>query len=119
MSDPRLPIWAIFSKLMIRKTGRRTRVYIEIPLGASSRARRLQAFLKAGRVEEGTVHVEGRDLPRAMRLLGFPSEMVECVDLLQALRGTPGVPTPDSVLEERAALVERLKLVALREQMAL
>lgn len=119
MSSPSLPVWAIFSKLMVRKTGRRTRVYIEIPTGASKRAKLLKQYLGYGRVEEGTVLVEGWNLPAAMRLLDFPSEMILCIDALQALRGTPGVPTPDSVLEQRDVMVERLKAAAKREYAAL
>lgn len=109
---PEFPIWAIFSKLMIRKTGRRTRVYIEIPTGAAPRARRLHAYLRGGRVEEGTVLVEGRELPRVMALLRFPESMVDCVTRLQVLRGTPGISTPDAVLEERERIVFQLRKAA-------
>lgn len=113
------PIWAIFTKLMIRMSGKRTRVYVEIPTGANQRAKRLKRYLGYGRVEEGTVLVEGRDLPGAMRLLGFPASMVDCVTELQELRGTPGVQTPNSVLEQRRTIVNRLRAASREAQKAL
>ncbi len=119
MSQPQFPVWAVFTKLMIRKSGRRTRVYIEIPTGASTRARRLQKLLGAGRVEEGTVLVEGRELPAAMHTLGFPVSMVVCVLELQKLRGVPGTVTPDLVLEQRDKVIERLRTASRAAQRAL
>jgi hypothetical protein len=104
---------------MIRRAGRRTRVYIEIPTGAAMRARRLQKYLGYGRVEEGTVLVEGQDLPKAMRLLKFPPEIIDCIDALQLLRGTPGIPTPEAILEARVRVVSRLKAAAQAAQAAL
>ena len=114
--EPSIPIWAIFCKLMVRRAGKSTRVYIEIPTGLQARAQRLKAHLKAGRVEEGTLHVEGRALPGALRQLGFPSRIVDLTAALVELRGSPGVPTPISVLERRAELVEQLKTAVKEEK---
>lgn len=113
------PFWAIFCKLMIRKRGRQTRVYIEIPSGAANRAIKLQEYLKAGRVEEGTLLVEGRELPRAMATLGFPPRIVDCVARLWQLRGIPGIMTPEPQLEDRMTVIEKLKMVAKEELDAL
>ena len=111
----RIPIWAIWCKLMVRLSGTRTRLYVEVPTGLRARAERLRECLGGvGRIEEGTLHVEGRALPGAMRALGYPAPIIDLAAEIIELRGTPGVKTPVSVLERRAQLVDCLK-IAIRD----
>ena len=115
-----VPYWAIFTKLMVRTSsnGRRLRVYLEIPTGSRQRAEHIQRCLRLGRVEEGTLHVEGGDLTRAMRLLGFPDSVLSAAERLSVIRGTPGILTPDSVLEARKQAAEELKSAVAAEYRA-
>ncbi|MEE8522152.1 MAG: hypothetical protein V3S83_12395 [Gemmatimonadota bacterium] len=112
MSDCTLPIWAIFCKLKVRTSGAHLRVALEVPTGRAAAAKRLKKLLGAGRVEDGTFVVEGRQLPRAMTEFGFPGAMVLIVRQIWDLRGTPGIPMDPDAIVARGALVADLKAVA-------
>lgn len=111
MNSPQFPAWAFFTKLMVRRVGTRLRIYLEIPTGYAPRAKRLQKWLALGRVEEGTVIVEGADLPEALARLSFPPAAARIMSEITSIKGTRGVTTPVTDVERKLVLVEQLKRV--------
>jgi hypothetical protein len=105
-----IPVWSIFCKIRIRRNGRHARLILDVSTGSAARAMRLKSII-GGRVERGTVVVEGAAMPSVMRKLEFPADIIDNVARVLELRGRRGMSLSPTQLQQRDQALEDLKEV--------
>lgn len=110
MPQPDFPFWAVIARISIKQLGSRLhRLVLELPTGDAVRARRFKTLLNTGRIKEGTLAIEGRALPGAMRRLGFPSSVIDAAGRFAETIGRPGQPVSE---EKRVLRHQAIEAVA-------
>lgn len=108
-----LSILQFLAEIRVRQNAH---LVLELRCGSARRApgvlraiQRLSGTAEHARAEGGTLVWNGRAALAMLPVLGFPPSVCSAASALLALRGTPGVVTPTSVLAARVGAVARLR----------